>query len=113
VSGNKSIDFGRVLEALVQHVHGDMTSSLEVQQRVSFVLQQLSYENNERRQNDEKNLLDSLLKFSWIKKEFFPYSRKELFTKSDIDLDLKRKIVDLNQQAAFCLRRNYFLSMIR
>jgi hypothetical protein len=88
VSSNKSIYFGRVLEALVQHFHGNITSSLEVHQRVSFVAQQLFYENNERKQNDEKNLLDSLLKLSWIKKEFFPYSKKELFTKSDIDLEL-------------------------
>jgi hypothetical protein len=113
VSGTNSSCFFYILKLLIQLAGAHVVSLFEVYQRVSLIVENVSYQDDYEYWNGGKDIFDLLLNLSSIKKIRSSSSMTELVTESDIDKELEREILNLKQKSILFLRRNYFISGFR
>jgi hypothetical protein len=105
--------FSSILKLLIRFAETNVVSLLEVHQHILPVVNRYACKNDNTIWNYQKDIFETLLNLSCIRKIAVPDRKDKLFTERDIDTEFETKIRYIKNKSALYLRRNYFFINLR
>jgi hypothetical protein len=101
-----------MLSLIVQLAEADVISLLEVHQRVSAILRNISHKNDEMYLTFKRELFRSLMNLSCIEQGNLPISEMDLYITEQADMDSAKEYLYLDQMSPLFLRRKFFMTSV-